>query len=119
MEPGRNLECGAIIPLEFADAAYRYGHCQIRRLGVTPLSAEQVGLHAIGWTGETPLWYYVLREADVTTSGSRLGPVGARIVAEVIITLLDRDPASVRHADSTWRPRRSLIGLLAPGRAST
>jgi hypothetical protein len=91
------------------------GEAVARHLGVTPLSPEEVGLDVIGWTGETPLWYYVLREADATTFGNRLGPVGGRIVAEVIITLLDRDPASVRHADPKWRPRRSLIDLLVSG----
>jgi hypothetical protein len=51
-------------------------------------------------------------EAAVTTSGDRLGPVGGRIVAEVIVTLLDRDPGSVRFADPAWEPRRLLIDLL-------
>ena len=31
---------------------------------------------------KTPLWYYILREADVCEGGHRLGPVGGRIVAE-------------------------------------
>src|SRR2546422_11184163 len=75
------------------------GEAVARRFGVTPLTSDEVGLRVMGWTGETPLWYYVLREAAVTTSGERLGPVGGRIVAEVIVTLLDRDPASVRFAD--------------------
>ena len=90
------------------------GEAVSRHLGVTPLSPDEVGLAAIGWSRETPLWYYVLREAAVTTGGNRLGPVGGRIVCEVIVTLLDRDPTSVRFADPEWRPRRSLIDLLAP-----
>ncbi len=36
----------------------------------------------------TPLWFYVLREAQVTAGGEHLGPVGGRIVAEVIIGLI-------------------------------
>ena len=36
----------------------------------------------------TPLWFYILREAEVTTGGAELGPVGGRIVAEVIVNLL-------------------------------
>jgi len=91
------------------------GEAVARQLGVTPLTGDEVGLRVIGWTGETPLWYYVLREAAVTTSGERLGPVGGRIVGEVIVTLLDRDPASVRFAGPEWEPRRSLIDLLLPG----
>ena len=90
------------------------GEAVARRMGVTPLTSDEVGLRVTGWTGETPLWYYILREAAVTTSGERLGPVGGRIVAEVIVTLLDRDPASVRFAGSEWEPRRSLIELLLP-----
>ena len=36
-----------------------------------------------GWSGETPLWFYVLKEADVRQAGERLGPVGGRIAGEV------------------------------------
>jgi hypothetical protein len=36
----------------------------------------------------TPLWYYVLREAELTTGGAELGPVGGGIVAEVFVDLL-------------------------------
>jgi len=90
------------------------GEAVARHLKLKPLSADEIGLATIGWTGETPLWYYILREAAVTASGNRLGPVGGRIVAEVIVTLLDRDPASVRFAGPEWQPRRSLIELLAP-----
>jgi hypothetical protein len=33
----------------------------------------------------TPLWYYVLKEAEVKAEGLTLGPVGGRIVAEVLV----------------------------------
>jgi hypothetical protein len=91
------------------------GEAVARHLGLTPLTSEEIGLRAIGWTGETPLWYYILREAAVRSSGDRLGPVGGRIVAEVIVTLLDRDPASVRFAADDWEPRRTLSDLLGSG----
>src|SRR6266550_2442815 len=90
------------------------GEAVARHLGVTPLTSEEVGLQHTGWRGETPLWYYVLRESAVTTSGDRLGPVGGRIVAEVIVGLLDGDPDSVRSAKPDWQPEKSLIELLAP-----
>ena len=67
-------------------------------MGERPLTREEVGAASAGWQGETPLWYYVLREADVRAGGNRLGPAGARIVGEVVIGLLDLDPTSVRHA---------------------
>jgi hypothetical protein len=40
----------------------------------------------------TPLWYYILKEAEVMEGGLHLGPVGGRIVGEVIIGLLQTDP---------------------------
>jgi hypothetical protein len=92
------------------------GEAVARHMGVTPLTAEQIGLGQVGWKGETPLWYYILREADEATSGERLGPVGGRIVGEVIITLLDRDPGSVRFAPEGWRPRKTLLELLTDSR---
>lgn len=52
----------------------------------------------------TPLWYYVLKEAEVMEAGLRLGPVGGRIVGEVIIRLLQTDPGSLFAADPGWRP---------------
>jgi hypothetical protein len=57
-----------------------------------------------GLDASTPLWFYVLREAEVTSSGQKLGPVGGRIVAEVIIELLQVDPTSYLNAPKAWTP---------------
>ena len=65
---------------------------------VSELSAYGVGLDQ-----STPLWYYVLKEAEVIADGLTLGPVGGRIVAEVIIGVLQRDPGSIL-AQRRWRP---------------
>lgn len=54
--------------------------------------------------GATPLWLYILREADVFEDGLRLGPVGGRIVAEVFLGLLQMDSSSYLSVDSRWRP---------------
>jgi hypothetical protein len=89
------------------------GEAVARHMGIAPLAAEQVGLAFTGWRGETPLWYYILREADVCTGGNRLGPVGGRIVAEVLVGLIDADATSVRRSHQQWRPRKTLIELLA------
>jgi hypothetical protein len=101
----RDLERGEGVGLPSGEAV-------ARRMGERPLSAEEVGTSSIGWSGETPLWYYILREADVREAGSHLGPVGARIVGEVLIGLLDLDPGSVRHAPESWQPTATLIDLL-------
>ncbi len=80
------------------------GEAVAAALGVEPLSAEEVGLVRYGWDAETPLWYYVLREADIQQDGDRLGHVGGRIVGEVLVGIIDADPDSYRAADRTWRP---------------
>jgi hypothetical protein len=80
------------------------GEAVARRVGELPLSPEDVGLAAQGWSGETPLWYYLLREADVREDGERLGPVGSLIVGEVVVGIVDGDPESHRSVDPSWRP---------------
>jgi len=52
----------------------------------------------------TPLWFYVLREAQVTSAGEHLGPVGGRIVAEVIVGLIQGDRTSYLRQDPDWTP---------------
>lgn len=89
------------------------GECVARHMGITPLTAEQVGIATTGWRGETPLWYYILREADVYTGGDRLGPVGGRIVAEVLVGLIEADPTSFCHNSQGWKSQRTISELLA------
>lgn len=80
------------------------GEAVARTLGAQPLTREQVGLAQHGWDAETPLWYYVLREADIEQHGDRLGQVGGRIVGEVLVGIIDADPDSYRSVDRDWRP---------------
>jgi hypothetical protein len=70
-------------------------------MGVTPLSADQVGLY---WAAGTPLWFYILKEAQACGGGDQLGPVGGRIVAEVLIGLLRADFDSYLVVEPSWRP---------------
>jgi len=78
------------------------GQAIARALGVDPLTAEQIGLP--GWNDETPLWLYILKEAEVLHAGDRLGPVGGRIVGEVLVGIIDADPESFRSVDPGWTP---------------
>ena len=89
------------------------GEAVARHIGVAPLNAQQIGVTSTGWQGETPLWYYILREADVCTGGDRLGPAGGRIVAEVLVGLVDMDASSFRRHKPEWRPEKTLGQLLA------
>ncbi|WGL17186.1 heme peroxidase family protein [Microbulbifer bruguierae] len=51
----------------------------------------------------TPLWLYILAEG-MLSGGQKLGPVGGRIVAEVLIGVLESDNTSYLGADRSWRP---------------
>jgi Animal haem peroxidase len=89
------------------------GEAVARHIGITPLTAEQVGLASTSWHGETPLWYYILREADTCAGGQRLGPVGGRIVTEVLVGLIDADATSFRRISGEWRPQKTLSEILS------
>jgi hypothetical protein len=54
--------------------------------------------------GHAPLWFYVLKEAEKRAASAHLGPVGGRIVAEVLIGLLSGDPLSYLRVEPTWKP---------------
>jgi hypothetical protein len=86
-------------------------------LGEDALKPEQVaeGAHKALLSdpllfGKTPLWYYILKEAELLgkgpdgTGGHRLGPVGSRIVAETLVGLIRQSPYSILDAPG-WRPR--------------
>jgi hypothetical protein len=72
---------------------------------LSPGDLGELAGYRLGLERSTPLWYYVLREADVMGGGQHLGPVGGRIVGEVIIGLLLADRDSILSpAARGWRP---------------
>lgn len=92
------------------------GQAVARRLGFVPLTEAEVSqtggvenlpftMHPIFKT-RTPLWYYILKEAEVRENGSSLGDTGSRIVAEVFMGLLKSDRSSYLNSPqgSAWRP---------------
>jgi hypothetical protein len=101
----RDLQRGQAVGLASGEAIARH-------LGVTPLTAAQLGLAERGWSGETPLWLYVLKEAEALHAGEQLGPVGGRVVGELLVGIVDHDPGSFRSVDPAWQPT-------LPGRAGS
>jgi Animal haem peroxidase len=89
------------------------GQAVAAALGVAPLSSAEIlgsdqrvsdALIDGGFVKETPLWFYVLREAEVG-GGDRLGAVGSRIVCETIIGQLRADPDSCLNSEEgVWSP---------------
>ena len=91
------------------------GQAIARAIGVDRLSAEdlkELRAYDIGLEENTPLFYYMLKEAALVpstdigknTGGFHLGPVGGRIVGEVVIGLLQSDPASWVAKQPEWTP---------------
>jgi hypothetical protein len=93
----RDLQRGIATGLPSGEAVAEF-------IGERALTPDEVGLKAFGWSGETPLWYYVVKEAEVCEEGERLGPVGALIVGEVLLGIVDADPESFRSVDPLWHP---------------
>jgi len=111
----RDLQRGQAVGLASGEAV-------AREMGVEPLSPDQIGLADSGWEYETPLWLYLLKEAEALEDGNRLGPVGGRIVGEVLVGIIDADPESFRSVDPSWKPtlpshepgRFGIADVLAP-----
>jgi hypothetical protein len=103
----RNLLRGAALELPSGAAVARA--MGVRRLteqellprDVTPKTARAAVLRS------PPLWYYILCEAasELGRGGRHLGPVGGRIVSEVLVGLLEADPSSYLHRAPPWKPR--------------
>lgn len=51
-----------------------------------------------------PLWFYILREAEIFGNSQHLGPVGGTIIAEVIAGLIREDRHSFLAQWPKWRP---------------
>jgi len=70
---------------------------------LSPSDLSELAGYGLGLERATPLWYYILKEAQVTEDGLRLGPVGGGIVAEVFVGLLELDESSYLNQNG-WRP---------------
>lgn len=87
--------------------------------GIAPLSeaalndgAAGQALNAGGMIDKTPLWFYILKEAEVT-GGETLGPLGSRIVAETLVGLVVEDDQSFWHeggGGGAWTPAEMPVG---------
>jgi len=125
--PERNLQRGRALGLPSGQAV-------AKRLGVQPLADAEIWSNAndeeldasrkqiLGafpqFEGNAPLWFYILREAEGTRrqgvddpnprGGHHLGPVGGRIVAEVLVGLVLHDHHSYLYQDPLWQPRKEV-----------
>jgi Animal haem peroxidase len=87
------------------------GQAIARHIGVTALTSAQLAeLAPLKLADSTPLWYYILKEAELLEGGARLGPVGARIVGEVFVGLLKADRDSYLADAPNWKPTLPAAG---------
>jgi len=94
----RNLRRGQLLDLPSGQDVARF-------MGLPVRSGPELGAPE-----PTPLWFYILKEAalhrkDEGLGGQTLGPVGARIVAEVLLGLLRIDPRSYYNQAPDWEPK--------------
>jgi hypothetical protein len=75
----------------------------MRVRALSPGELGELAVFGVGFESDTPLWYYVLKEAELS-GGARLAGVGARIVGEVFLGLLALDGKSYLRRNRGWRP---------------
>ncbi|MQW75902.1 hypothetical protein GHK92_08455 [Nocardioides sp. dk4132] len=92
------------------------GQAVAEAMGAAPLAPQQLlqdnpvtvndALRAEGadLLTRTPLWFYVLKEAEVQGNGNTLGEVGSRIVCETIIGQVIADPYGFLASPGGWSP---------------
>jgi hypothetical protein len=94
------------------------GQAVAAEMGVTPLTEEELlrgatdpvgaALANGGFLQHTPLWYYVLKEAEVRAHGGSLGELGSRIVVETQVGILRHDPGSYLNVPGGWDPSQGV-----------
>ncbi|MEG3437581.1 heme peroxidase family protein [Pannus brasiliensis CCIBt3594] len=108
--PARNL---AFLDLQRGVmAGLPSGQSVANYLGIQPLSEYEIAksgrdgeiAEKYGFHRESPLLYYILKEAQVRENGERLGDVGSYIVSRVFVGLLKRDFSSFVFQDKNWKP---------------
>ena len=102
--PLRNLKRGVMLGLPSGqDVARVMG---VEMLTPSQLSAGPDGAvaRAQGLVEATPLWYYILKEAEQMQQGLRLGPVGSTIVAETFLGMVHGDHDSFMWKRTNWMP---------------
>jgi hypothetical protein len=80
-----------------------------RAMGLQPRSNAELGIDSSLAGTEAPLWLYILKEAELG-GGEKLGPVGARIVAEVFVGLAAHDPHGFIRLEPHWSPATAING---------
>lgn len=94
-------DCISILNRDFGAAIVPLGDDELRST-VSGVATPEAMI------AQTPLWFYVLKEAEVRGGGNRLGPLGSHLVAQTLVGLIVEDPDSYWHAPAVngpkWQP---------------
>ncbi|WP_172299935.1 peroxidase family protein [Pseudoruegeria sp. HB172150] len=109
--PTRNLRRSYVLNIPTGQAAVDTINVSnpgaIRKLSPQELGEGRVGeaLEQVGLLDATPMWLYILREAEVFADGRHLGPLGSHIVANTLIGLILHDITSyLGRGDAEFEP---------------
>ena len=81
------------------------GQAIAKKIRVPALTPDQLAdIAPYGLEKSTPLWFYILKEAEVMENGLRLGSVGSHIVGEVFVNLLRADQSAYLSTNPAWTP---------------
>jgi hypothetical protein len=97
----RNLITGQKLELPNGQQTVEYLKSSGYRVDVLSSSEIKIPGIPMEMIGNTPLWYYTLREAEVREGGAKLGALGGIIVGETLIGLLQEDCNSFIHPDNS------------------
>ncbi|WP_347140878.1 heme peroxidase family protein [Paracoccus sp. SSK6] len=89
------------------------GYDRLPVLSPEEVSAGRDFMVDAGLDTQTPLWFYILREAELA-GGNHLGPLGSTIVADTLVGLVVSDPQSYWHNGSggqPWAPGNGMDSL--------
>jgi hypothetical protein len=100
----RNLKRGVLKQLPSGQAIAKKMKVRVLTPAEIATGPDGAAAAAHGLHEATPLWYYILKEAEVIHQGLRLGPVGSTIVAEVFLGLVHGDTSSFLFQERNWKP---------------
>ncbi len=100
----RNLRRGSSLGLPSGQSVARFLRFEPLKSSEIAQGPDGIVAKKLGFDIETPLWYYILKEAQVQADGKHLGKVGSRIIAEVFVGLLQLDSSSFLAKRPNWRP---------------
>lgn len=107
----RNLRRGYRLKIATAQGAI----AALQAVGITvePLTTAELhsgatgaAVQSGGFTDRTPLWFYLLKEAELRANGQHLGPLGSYLVANTLLGLIFKDDSAYHQAG--WSPADSV-----------